>query len=147
MNVGLEDFHEDILGKAMRGLGFGKNEMARRLGVEKSEIEAILNGGIDENLINAMASELQLDDEKLLRSAKKEWSPAPVELSGFRQISSAYGDMIVNAYLIWDEVTRNAWIFDTGTDAQPILAFIEEERLKVDAVFLTHTHRDHISII
>ena len=26
----LEDFHEDILGKAMRGLGIGKNEMAKR---------------------------------------------------------------------------------------------------------------------
>ena len=50
--LGLEDFHEDILGKAMRGLGFGKNEMARRLGVEKSEIEGILNGNVDENLIN-----------------------------------------------------------------------------------------------
>ena len=25
----LEDFHEDILGKAMRGLGIGKNEMAK----------------------------------------------------------------------------------------------------------------------
>ena len=47
----LEDNHEDILGKAMRGFGIGKNEMARRLGVEKSEIEAILSGKIDENLI------------------------------------------------------------------------------------------------
>ena len=40
--LGLEDFHEDILGKAMRGLGIGKNEMAQRLGVDKAEIEAIL---------------------------------------------------------------------------------------------------------
>ena len=72
----LEDFHEDILGKAMRGLGIGKNEMAHRLGVEKSEIEAILNGqDFDENLINAMAGELKLDSRKLIRSAKKEWSP------------------------------------------------------------------------
>ena len=39
--LGLEDFHEDILGKAMRGLGIGKNEMAHRLGVERSKIEAI----------------------------------------------------------------------------------------------------------
>jgi hydroxyacylglutathione hydrolase len=143
----LEDFHEDILGKAMRGLGIGKNEMASRLGVEKSEIEAILNGGVEENLINAMAGELKLDGGKLIRSAKKEWTPVPVEISGSRQMSSVYGDMIVNAYVVWDEVTRNAWIFDTGTDAQPILGFIEEEKLKVNAVFLTHTHRDHISCL
>ena len=145
--LGLEDYHEDILGKAMRGLGIGKNEMAQRIGTGKPEIEAILNGDVYEKLIHAMAAELELDGGKLVRSAKKEWSPLPVELIGLKQISSSYGDMIVNAYVVWDEVTRNAWIFDTGTDAQPILAFIEEEKLKVDAVFLTHAHRDHISCL
>lgn len=145
--LGLEDFHEDILGKAMRGLGVGKNEMALRLGVGKPEIEAILSGEVDENLIHAMAGELELDGRKLIRSARKEWSPPPVELSGLKQISSAYGDMIVNAYVLWDKVSRNSWVFDTGTDALPILDFIEEEKLKVDAIFLTHTHSDHISCL
>jgi hydroxyacylglutathione hydrolase len=145
--LGLEDFHEDILGKAMRGLGIGKNEMAQRLGVGRSEIEAILNGEVDEKLIHAMVGELLLDGGKLIRSAKKEWCPAPLEIVGSKQISSAYGDMIVNAYVVWDENTKNAWIFDTGTDTQPILAFIEKEKLKVDAIFLTHTHRDHISCL
>ena len=143
----LEDFHEDILSKAMRGLEIGKNEMAQRLGVEKHEIEAILRGDVDENLIHAMAGELKLDGPKLIRSAKKEWSHLPVEISGLKQISSAYGDMIVNAYVVWDEVSGNAWIFDTGTNAHPILAFIDEERLTVDAIFLTHTHRDHITCL
>jgi hydroxyacylglutathione hydrolase len=145
--LALEDFHEDILGKAMRGLGIGKNNMAQRLGVEKLEIEAILNGDVDEDLIKSMALELRLDEEKLIRSARKEWSPLPVELSGLGQISSAYGDMLVNAYVVWDEVSRNAWVFDTGTDVLPIMAFIEKEKLKVDAIFLTHTHRDHISCL
>ena len=75
--IALEDFHEDILAKAMRGLGIGKNEIAERVGAPKSSIESILNGKVDENLINAMACELQLDGPKLNRSAKKEWSPAP----------------------------------------------------------------------
>ena len=55
MSLLLEDNHEDILGKAMRGLGVSKNELAKRLGVEKLEIEAILNGEVDEKQINAMA--------------------------------------------------------------------------------------------
>ena len=143
----LEDFHEDILGKAMRGLGVGKNEMAQRLGVEKPEIESILHGDVDEALIKAMALELQLDGQNLLHSARKEWSPFPVLLRGLKQVSSSYGDMIVNAYLVWDQDTRKAWIFDTGTDAQPILAIIEKENLKVDAIFLTHTHRDHVACL
>ena len=143
----LEDFHEDILGKAMRGLGVGKNELANLLGVEKLEIGAILSGEVDENLINAMACELKLDSQKLIRSAKKKWYPAPLEIVGLKRIISTYGDMIVNAYVVWDQVSRNAWIFDTGTDPKPILAFIEEEKLKVDAIFLTHTHRDHVSCL
>ena len=147
MNVALEDFLEDILGKAMRGLGIGKNEIALRLGVEKSEIEAILSGVVDEELINSMASELRLDGKKLIRSAKKEWSPAPLEMDGLKQFSSAYGDMIVNTYVIWCENSGNTWIFDAGTDALPIFAFIEEKKLKVDAIFLTHTHRDHVACL
>ena len=83
----------------------------------------------------------------LSASAKKEWFPTPVEIVGLKQISSTYGDMIVNAYVIWDEVSRNAWIFDTGTDVHPILAFIEAKKLKVDAIFLTHSHRDHIACL
>jgi hydroxyacylglutathione hydrolase len=145
--IQLEDYHEDILGKVMRGVGIGKNEMAHRLGVDKPEIEAVLKGKVTEDLIIKMAKELQLDGEKLIRSAKKEWCPAPLEIVGLKQISSNYGDMIVNAYVVWDKLTRFAWIFDTGTDAQPIFDFIEEEKLKVDAIFLTHTHRDHIACL
>ena len=145
--LALEDFHEDILGKAMRGLGIGKNEMAQRLGIDKPEIEAILCGQVDEELINAMAYELKLDGGKLIRSAKKEWCPAPLEIEGLKQISSTYGDMIVNAYVVWDELKRFSWIFDTGTDPKPILAFIEERKLTVDSIFLTHTHRDHIACL
>jgi hydroxyacylglutathione hydrolase len=145
--IQLEDYHEDILGKAMRGGGIGKNEMAHRLGVDKPEIEAVLKGKVTEDLIIKMAKELQLDGEKLIRSAKKEWCPAPLEIVGLKQISSNYGDMIVNAYVIWNEISRRAWIFDTGTDAQPILALIEDEKLKLDAIFLTHTHRDHIACL
>lgn len=145
--IQLEDNHEDILCKAMRGLGIGKNEVAQRLGIDKPEIEAILCGQVDEELINAMAYELKLDGGKLIRSAKKEWCPAPLEIEGLKQISSTYGDMIVNAYVVWDELKRFSWIFDTGTDPKPILAFIEERKLTVDAIFLTHTHRDHMACL
>ena len=66
--IALEDFHEDILAKAMRARN--ENEIAERVGAPKSSIESILNGKVDENLINAMACELQLDGPKLNRSAK-----------------------------------------------------------------------------
>jgi glyoxylase-like metal-dependent hydrolase (beta-lactamase superfamily II) len=143
----LEDFHEDILRKAMCGLGIGKNEMASRLQCENSEVEAILSGGINEALISAMAKELDLDAEKLLRSAKKEWHPAPLSVNGLMQINLPFGDMLVNVFVVWDENSKNAWIFDTGPVAEPILSFIQEQELSVDAIFLTHTHRDHIACL
>ena len=40
--IQLEDLHQDILGKAMRGLGIGKNEMVKRVKCEKAQIEFIL---------------------------------------------------------------------------------------------------------
>ena len=143
----LEDFHEDILGKAMRGLGIGKNEMAKRLGSEKSDIDEILSGGVNESLIRLMAGELNLDTEKLIRSAHREWSPAPLDIRGLKQFNLPFGDMLVNVYVIWEQTSKNAWVFDTGPMAQPVLDFIEDEGLKVNAIFLTHTHRDHIACL
>ena len=40
----LEDFHEDILAKAMRGLNIGKQDIASRLDVERSDVDSILDG-------------------------------------------------------------------------------------------------------
>jgi len=145
--INLEDFHEDILGKAMRGLGIGKNEMASRLKGEKSDIEKILAGGVNDGLISAMAKELDLDAEKLLKSAKKEWCPAPFVVNGLKQFNLPFGDMIVNAFVAWDVNSKIAWVFDTGPVAEPILSFIKDLDLSVDAIFLTHTHRDHIACL
>ena len=134
----LEDVHEDIIGKAMRGMGIGKNEMASRLHCEKTEVEAVLSGGVVEDLITAMAKELDLDAEKLLRSSKKEWCPAPLSINCLKQFNLPFGDMLVNAFVVWDENLKNAWIFDTGPVAEPVLSFIKEQELSVDAIFLTH---------
>ena len=69
--INLEDFHEDILGKAMRGLGVGKNEMAARTNMERNQIESVLSGQVNEELIRLMALQLQLDPEKLICSAPR----------------------------------------------------------------------------
>ena len=145
--IDLEDFHEDILGKAMRGLGIGKNEMSNRLQCEKSDVEAVLSGGVDESLILGMAKELDLDAEKLLRATKKEWRPPPLTINGLMQFNLPFGEMLVNAFVVWDVNSKKAWVFDTGPIAEPILDFLNQENLTVDAIFLTHTHRDHIACL
>lgn len=82
--IQLEDFHEDILGKAMRGLGVGKNAMAARTNLEKSQIESVLSGQVDEEVIRLMALQLELDPRKLICSAHKEWRPSSLSICGLK---------------------------------------------------------------
>jgi glyoxylase-like metal-dependent hydrolase (beta-lactamase superfamily II) len=51
--------------------------------------------------------------------------------------------MEVNCYLVWDEVTREAALFDTGWEADPVIGMIEENGLVLRHLFITHGHTDH----
>ena len=143
----IEDFHEHIIGKAMRGLGIGKNEMASRLDCKRDDIDNILAGNFDENIIHSMACQLNLDPRKLLVAACKKWSPATKKLLKLKQFNHPFGSMLVNAFVTWCDTTKKAWIFDTGPIAEPITDFLESNNLQVDAIFLTHTHGDHIACL
>jgi hydroxyacylglutathione hydrolase len=140
----LEDACEDIIKKAMRGCGIGKNEMSVRTGICKENIDGVLNGNIIKSEIQLMADILKLDTEKLLVSARKDWYPDSTNLMGLKKFVSDFGSMSVNAYIIFEQTSKMAWLFDTGTEPGSIMSFIEHEELIVDSIFLTHTHRDHI---
>ncbi|RME95272.1 MAG: MBL fold metallo-hydrolase [Verrucomicrobia bacterium] len=45
---------------------------------------------------------------------------------------------------MWDEVTREAALFDTGFDAAPVLELIADEQLELKHIFITHSHYDHV---
>lgn len=147
ITVALEDHHEDILGKAMRGLGIGKAEISERIGINKARVESVLSGGIDGEVVSGMAVILNLDPVKLLVASNKAWAPKSNRTDCLKQFNLPFGSMHVNAYLLWCEETGKAWVFDTGPDAAPILDFLETEKLSVDAIFLTHTHPDHIACL
>ena len=140
----LEDNHEDIIAKAIRGKGIAKSTIAERANVERNAIERILRGEVLEDVIANIAPVLGLSDEKLLISARKGWSPKPVEIAGVKKFESDFGEMSVNSYVVFDQDSKKALIFDTGTDCNSLVSFIEEDGLKVDSILLTHTHRDHI---
>ena len=57
---------------------------------------------------------------------------------------AGYPGASVNSYLVYNIFTKEAIAFDTGTSAEPILECIRAEELSLKAVFLTHTHRDHV---
>ena len=78
------------------------------------------------------------------------WRPTEKDLSPWcelRVITTTAQNITVNCYLIWDEVSREAALFDTGWDAQPILKLIDEDQLVLRHVFITHIHDDHIAAL
>ena len=49
-----------------------------------------------------------------------------------------------NCYLYSDSATGRAVLIDVGEYGDSLRRFLDEERLKVSAILLTHTHHDHI---
>ena len=55
--------------------------------------------------------------------------------------------MTVNAFLVWDEASLEAALFDTGFDAAPIFEIIDQFKLDLKHLFITHSHSDHIAAL
>lgn len=51
---------------------------------------------------------------------------------------------MVNAFLLWDEASGEAAMFDTGADASELLNLLDAHNLKLCFLFATHGHGDHI---
>jgi len=54
------------------------------------------------------------------------------------------GIMPTNSYIVYDEKEKEALVIDPGDEAEEIVNFIEENRLNVKYIYLTHCHFDHI---
>jgi glyoxylase-like metal-dependent hydrolase (beta-lactamase superfamily II)/lambda repressor-like predicted transcriptional regulator len=143
--IDLEDFAEDIIGKAIRGLGLSIRQLADASGVSSGAIDNLLKGNFDEADARAVAPHLGLSPDALADSGNSAWRPNQIQLRGLAMFNTPWRDMRVNAYLVWDPSTKAAAAFDTGADASGMIAFAEENDLDVGAVYLTHTHGDHIA--
>jgi len=92
---------------------------------------------------------LNLNPDRMVALAQGAWYPQVVPPKGLECINMPFPDAgypgaSVNAYLVWDPATGAAVAFDAGTRAAPILAVLEQKSLRLEALFLTHTHRDHV---
>jgi hydroxyacylglutathione hydrolase len=146
MKLPLEDFFEDIVGKAQRGLGISDQELSQKSGVDIESIRALKQGTGNIQFIPAIASSLGLGAKALSESYLKTWYPESVPtLNSIRQVNTPLFDMTVNAYVVWDPTTKDAAIFDTGVDATELFAIGAAEKLTIKYLFLTHTHEDHVA--
>ncbi len=53
------------------------------------------------------------------------------------------GPLMVSCYVVGDETTLEAAVFDPGGDADEILKVLAQHRLTLKYIFNTHTHWDH----
>ena len=144
MTIPLEDNYTDIIGKAMRGQKLDDATVAGRAGVGVADLESLRGGEFSATVAEKIAPVLGVNGRALCALAQKRYAPADVTLEGLEQFNTVFEDMTVNAYLAWDPVTRDAAVFDTGTDVGPMLATIAVKGLRLRYIFITHTHGDHI---
>jgi glyoxylase-like metal-dependent hydrolase (beta-lactamase superfamily II) len=147
--MNLEDNLGDIIRKARKASNVSPETAAKAAGISVEELSAIEQTGQSNNKTNyaALAQALQLSAPKL-EAVAKGWLPSPKDTGRwreFRMISTEQGGNTVNCYLVWDEVSREAALFDTGWTADPIFKIIDNERLQLKHLFITHTHEDHIA--
>jgi glyoxylase-like metal-dependent hydrolase (beta-lactamase superfamily II) len=145
----LEDHLGDILRKARTASGVSKADAAQAAGLAIEEINRLEEGGTVGQTFDLapLATRLRLDPGKL-KSIADGWLPAPLDLAAWRElrvISTTRGSNRVNCYLVWDEVSREAALFDTGWEAAPLFKLIEENELHLRHLFLTHLHEDHVA--
>ncbi len=146
----LEDHAGDIVRKAREGSGKSAASVAAIAGVASEvwgafEQSGAVPAGAGPGL-RAVASDLGLKVDRLLAVASG-WQPAPRDLGVWRElrcITTTQHGNAVHCYLVWDEVTRGAAVFDTGWNADPILRLIQDEQLNLHHLFLTHLHDDHV---
>ena len=149
MPIPLEDQLGDVLGKARRGLRLSESQLAQKSGVGLENVEAFAAGNLldDADTAAKIARALDLYAPALLDLGRDGWHPGEIALP---PTAATYnqpygGDMTVNFYLAWDRDGGRAAAFDTGGDCGPLLQTLREKRLKLDAIFLTHTHEDHVA--
>jgi hydroxyacylglutathione hydrolase len=144
--IGLEDAYVDILNKVQRGLRLSIEDLADRTGLSPQRVKEVKDGLVDEDAIRKLAFALNLHSPSLVNLAKDAWYPQDIDaFPGLAMFTTWYGDMTVNAFIIWDPVTKEAASFDTGSSCQPMLAYLLQHQLILKRIFITHTHMDHLA--
>ena len=149
--MNLEDHAGDIIRKARQAANIAPENAAKAAALAPAELAALeASGQITKRPDWAgLAATLGLHAGRLEAIANG-WLPAPIALTLWREIrpiATTRDGNTVNCYLVWDEATREAALFDTGWEAAPVFQLITENQLQLKHLFLTHTHEDHIAAL
>lgn len=149
--MNLEDHAGDVVRKARLMLDVPAVDSANAGRISLEALTAFEQSGVAPAGLDwdGIARCLDLSGTKL-RQLTEGWAPKPVEVAVWRHlrvITTEGNGMTVNAFLVWDDATREAALFDTGFDAAPIFAILDSEKLQLKHLFITHTHGDHVAAL
>ena len=148
--MNLEDHLGDIVRKARNMTGVSPDVAARAAGLTVEQLETLETSGKGPAGANyvALGSAIGLNGSKLEAIAKG-WLPIARDLSTWQELRCITTDagMPVNSYLVWDEVSREAALFDTGWQAEPVQRIIADNQLQLRHIFITHSHEDHVAAL
>jgi len=143
--MNLEDTHADILQKACGGLGIDRAALARKTGLTSAALEPAFGPKPNPATLRLLAVALGLVPDRLEAIAKGTYAPEAGQIPrGVLQFTTPFRDMTVNSYLVWDGQSGKAAAFDTGADCSGMLEEIAARNLRLESVFLTHSHIDHV---
>lgn len=125
--------------------------VAAKVEISEADLTAFEATGSSAKKINfaGLAQAVGLNPEKFV-GVINGWMPTPKALANWRELrlfTTAGEGLTVNSYLVWDQATRHAALFDTGIDAQPVLDCLAAEGLSLQHIFITHSHWDHIDAL
>src|SRR6266446_404573 len=147
--MNLEDHLGDIIRKARAMSNVSIAVAAQAAGLTEAELAALEESGqVAKKLDYQKLAPLIGLHPKKLQSIAEGWLPSEKDLSKWpelRPLATAAEGITVNCYLVWDEISREAALFDTGWDATPALELILDNKLQLRHLFITHSHPDHIA--
>lgn len=146
----LEDHIGDICRKARLQTNTEMSDCAAIAGLSQDELSAWETDGVSGREINveALAELVGLSPVKALAIAGG-WKPGGVDMSRWRELRmiTTKEGFEVNSFVVWDSVTRQAALFDTGWFADEIFRLADKEKLNVEHLFITHMHGDHVAAL
>lgn len=145
----LEDELGDIIQKARVGRGLTTRQVA-----ERTDIPLQLLEGMEEYKyipskveVDSVAPILGLNAGKLYDIALGKWHPEELpeeRIYDIITINGSIGSYRVKGYILIDEESREAALFDTANDSRKVLKHLKDKGAKLRYIFVTHCHPDHV---
>jgi hydroxyacylglutathione hydrolase len=142
-----EDEISDIIGKAQRGLELQDPALALASGLDRQQLRAARRGELERGLLAQLAKPLKLSSTALLERLDGLQPPLTKLPDCLHAITSKWGDMRVNAWLLVAKNGKEGLLFDTGAEIKPLQSLIEHLSVSIRQLILTHTHGDHIALL